>query len=424
MTSSLNSIPVTVSFTVILAGCIPYSVAVDKVFDGDSTANDFVEVYVYDQRFYSRAPLDGAFNVQQPGFSGFYASTLNSAVEYTWSDLVSALSLSSVFPTVPSTWNPRNTVFDQVSGARVIDAIAETLRLVIGYDPSTNVLLAYPPAAMSSVNLSLLTTVDKYKLGGRASVRATKKLPGIYRVVFKYYNSGADPYMYRYYTKDVTGTLGGSASNIYVIHVGEYAIPHGDSTAAADIIAADVAARTEAFLSTTPDEALYAGWIPFQTDGHIRAVRWFSTREGAFTAIRMNSDRDFFPTDTYRKTLDAVSNQLVIGLGGQQSEMGLAGSRLLWPSSGGGSSGAMIPVLVNPNGTDGDGLPTYDLYALTDVGLVTPLNLSGPLPPLDSRMRGWVGIVITAAASGTVGVAYYRSGVIVLDHCPETGCVA
>jgi hypothetical protein len=90
----------------------------------------------------------------------------------------------------------------------------------------------------------------------------------------------------------------------------------------------------------------------------------------------------------------------------------------LMPSAG------TFPVLVNPNSTDGDGLPTYDLYALTDSGLTTRLNSAGPLPPLDSRMRGWTGIVITAAVSGSVGVAYYRDGVIVLDHCEETGCVA
>jgi hypothetical protein len=350
MTSSVavngSSVSSTVSFSVIVAGAVPYSVACDGLSDseGSRTQNDFVEVYVYDARFYMRTPIDFVVNVQQAGFSTFYPSTLNSGVEYTWAEAVAASTFSLTWPTLPTTWKPRNLIFDMVPVARLLDSIAETLRIIAGYSPFTNTVVMYAPGAESANNSSLLASTLPYKISGRPSDRHLKKMPGTYRVVFKYYST--DLFANRYYTKDVAGTLGGSASNVYVIHVGEYVALWNGATASnsaeLDAVAADIAARTEAFMSTTPDEAVYAGWWPFEVDGYIRAVRWYSTREGAFTAVRMNSDRDFFPADTQRKTLDAVANQLVTGLGGQQSGMALNGSRLVWPSgSGGGVSGTI-----------------------------------------------------------------------------------
>jgi len=77
------------------------------------------------------------------------------------------------------------------------------------------------------------------------------------------------------------------------------------------------------------------------------------------------------------------------------------------------------PVLVKANGTDGTNT-TYDLYALSDTGYVTKLNLAGALAPKCSRARWQTVLTVTAATDGTVGEAYYDStGAIQLYNCQE-----
>jgi hypothetical protein len=84
-----------------------------------------------------------------------------------------------------------------------------------------------------------------------------------------------------------------------------------------------------------------------------------------------------------------------------------------------------FPVLVHNNGGSAGNSTTlttyaYDLYALTDTGLTTKLNLSGAIQPVCSRAR-IILAQVTAAGSGSVGMAYYNaSGVIQLFDCQET----
>lgn len=88
------------------------------------------------------------------------------------------------------------------------------------------------------------------------------------------------------------------------------------------------------------------------------------------------------------------------------------------------AQGGVIPVLVKSNGgSDGtrDAYATwaYDLYAIGDTGYTTKLNTSGALQPLSSpaRIAKWS---VTKAADGSVGLALYQSGAIVLYSCQET----
>ena len=90
-----------------------------------------------------------------------------------------------------------------------------------------------------------------------------------------------------------------------------------------------------------------------------------------------------------------------------------------------GPSNPAFKVRVKSNGTDGGGLPLYDLYALADTGYATKLNLSGAMAPLDSRARWQTDVIPTAAPDGSVGDAFYAvDGTIRLDTCPETLCTS
>ena len=333
-----------VQIPVVLAGCVPYSVASDHNADGDNSAKDFVEAVVYDLRYYMQAPVNKAYNCGMPVL---FTSTLSGGTaEWTWTNAIADLGFDVLgWPSLPS-WNPRQLIFDQVPTGRAIDYIAESLRDVVGFNyassgaGSMSSLSAYVPGSMDPANAGQITAADAYKISGRASIRETKKLPSVYRCVFKVYDaSSSDPYANRYYTKDVAGS--GSGSYTYVIPIGEWTGLRVSgvvsNSATLDLVATDVAARTQAQISVVPDEATYVGWWPFFPDGAIRGVRWWSSDKGAFTTIRINSDRAFMPIDDARRSLIPVSNQLVLSVGLSQCAMGLAGARIMWPT--GGSSG-------------------------------------------------------------------------------------
>ncbi len=68
----------------------------------------------------------------------------------------------------------------------------------------------------------------------------------------------------------------------------------------------------------------------------------------------------------------------------------------------------------------------YDVYALTDGGFVTKLNLAGAIQPKCSRARQELGL-ITAAADGTEASCYYDDGGAIQifdlqEFGPSTAC--
>lgn len=97
---------------------------------------------------------------------------------------------------------------------------------------------------------------------------------------------------------------------------------------------------------------------------------------------------------------------------------------ILFAPLGASSGSVAFKVLLQQNGSDAFG-PLYDLFALSDTGLATPLNLAGPLAPQDGRARTLTGATIFPAPDGSVGDAWYDlTGAIQLDMAPETWCVS
>lgn len=92
------------------------------------------------------------------------------------------------------------------------------------------------------------------------------------------------------------------------------------------------------------------------------------------------------------------------------------------PRKPGGVAGN-FEVLVKANGTDSDGFPLYDLYALGDTAFANKLNSGDPLAPKDSRARVTSALTPIAAVDGTEGAAFTDAdGNIQLDSCQETVC--
>lgn len=85
---------------------------------------------------------------------------------------------------------------------------------------------------------------------------------------------------------------------------------------------------------------------------------------------------------------------------------------------GSGTNGDAQFLLVAQNGTDGDGNPTYDVFAQDDPGLTTPLN-SSPLAPECSRARWQVGATIIPASDGTMSLCHTIAGQIALFDLSE-----
>lgn len=325
---------------VVVAGAVPYSISTGA----DAQQKDFVEVYVYDMRYYLQAPKQIAINVQKDKFKDFYPSTLNSGNEYTWSGAITALELDGLnWPNLPTTWKPRNLIFNSVPKSRVADSIAQMLRLIIGYDPTvsdpvagslSDVLTAYEPGKVCDDNQALFDQYqDSLNASGADTDKSLVKLPGKYRVVFKGLNTdSSDLYANPVYQKDISAQ--GNPTNIYVIHVGEYVGLRANATwsnsSTLDTVAADIADRTDVLLQQASAEFTYYGWLPFQTDGYVRAIRWWQNGKGAFTTIRCNNDTDFYAIEDMRRTAQALSNQLIEGLGSTTVALGSSSTRLVW----------------------------------------------------------------------------------------------
>ena len=151
-----------VKFKVVVVGAL--ALVTSAGGDGD---NDFVSVVVRDKRLTDTSPKDGAFNVQKStpvnGFldtgnnSDFYPNTLLSGSQYTWPQLVNQMEFPDISGVAPTTWKPRNMVFDGVPHNRIADQIAASLFLVVGWDYDQNQITWANPGTDTTDNALLFS---------------------------------------------------------------------------------------------------------------------------------------------------------------------------------------------------------------------------------------------------------------------------
>lgn len=401
-----------VELDVVVGGWLPLSTDVT----GDNP-NDVVRVVVHDKRVRHAEKVEKFYNVQREGFPtqspadelDFYPSTLNSGSFWDWAGLIGNLELpgNPTLASAPTTWKPRNLILDGVPMGRALDDVAARLFVVVGYKWADDAYTLDVPGAQAADNNTVATAAADYAIGSTADARRNpKRLPGKIMVRFPVHADGADdPYTSnnRYYEKETTNATGDPATHSKgVLHVGEYVALRDTGSGGGivnqtelDAVAADVAVRWVNFTKQVPGGQTYAGIWPFHPDGKIRGVRWVSTRHGATTELRYNNDRDWNAITDFARTVDNLSNQLIVGYGGSFVGLGLGGTRYVR----GGSSQLFLVQLVADEDTD-----LYDVYPFTDT-----MHVATPIATAVEPEYRPLGSAAGFAEYATTGIGYYDS---------------
>lgn len=352
-----------IEMTVHVMGAVPVTVAAS-----DDRGKDMVEVVIRDGRYKLDSYVNERFNCLKAPFrlgggtthaaADFVSGSLLAGAEYTWAQAITALELPAL-PANPS-WKPRNLLFDGVPRGRVADAVAGQLHLVVGYNwrlagEEKARINFNNPGGISATNDALFQKARRYVIGGQDALRNPIRLPDRFVVRFPAYDisSPGDSLSHREYTKTVmTGT--GLSQHDQPLHVGGHIAIRQGSTAPLnqtelDAIAADIASRRLAFMQTDVSLWRISGLWPFTPDGAIRAVMWASeppgplNEGGAYTVLKFNNDEDFDQLADMRRTMDAVSNQLVVGIGSLNTSLeGGNGQRRVWDTAATNSFWAKI----------------------------------------------------------------------------------
>jgi len=357
-----------ISFSVCLAGAIPY-VTSPTASDGNPASTqsfaNMVEAIVFDNRWQLTDPISNYLNVQQQWFpysgSGwttpiFYKETANGdmTTAWQWSDVCTQLNVDPEIPDpVPSSWKPRNMIYDNVAEGKVLDDVAGQLFLVVGFsDDSYTTTDFYNPgksqggnSQSDSGNTATLQQASNYIIAGQDWVRNSSRFPNKLGVTFPVYSGSSDPYSdisadptsgnnTRCYEVDVNQTgEGGSQTFTVPMTYGNFvAIYSGGSvanTSELTTVANDVGGRWYTMMQLKMSEKKYAGIWPFVPDGLVRGIQWVSNANGATTTIRFNDERDFSPAMEPMRAVDSISNQLIIGMGTTQSTTAPQGSRFI-----------------------------------------------------------------------------------------------
>lgn len=368
-----------ITLNVVVAGAATAFPAIER-------ADDLVKVVVFDVRAKLVRPMIRAYNVARLGVHppAFYRSTTFGAdgtTQFTWEQLLTDLEVNVDNATLPTAWKPRNTFWDNVPKARIVDDVAGRLYLIAGFD-GTNVKLYDPGTASDENDLPDVAMHAIEGSGGLTARNLKARIPGVMQVTFTGNAPGADdPYKVssRFYTKDVTNSVGDS-NLTQSLHVGEYqGLYENDAwtnQAELDAVATDIAARHIAAMSADISDATYAGIWPFKLDGEIRAVRWISNAQGARTIVRKNNDRDFSEIAQLGRANETIQNLLVAGLGDTRTSLSPGGTRFV--TAAGDSS---VVVKLTGNRSDGgeyNGRIGYGAMTSTNGNLNMPEAYSFP----------------------------------------------
>ncbi|MGD0767462.1 MAG: hypothetical protein ABSB42_04480 [Tepidisphaeraceae bacterium] len=421
-----------ISFSVCLAAAIPY-VTGPTASDGNTASTqsfaNMVEAIVFDNRWQLTDPITCALNVHQQGFpySGtgssatpiYYPKTTNNGTAWNWSDVCTQLNVDPDIPDpVPSSWKPRNMIFDNVAEGKVLDDVAGQLFLVVGFsDNSYTTTDFYNPGQSTggssqsdSGNTQTLQDASNYIIQGQDWIRNDSRFPSKVGVTFKVNNQDNpfDPYSdisddptsgnnTRCYEVDVSQPGEGGSQNftLPMMYGNFVAIRSGGSvtnTSELSTVANDVGGRYYTMTQLKMSEKKYAGIWPFVPDGLVRGVQWVSDAKGAVTTVRFNDQRDFCPAMEPMRAVESISNQLVIGMGTTNTASTPQGSRLLFgtgelvlvaiigaESGGGYYKGSILYGVSNGgNGGSNGNPPGFDTFQLQSQ--VNQSACDGPAP--------------------------------------------
>ena len=316
-----------------------------------------VEAVFYDNRSsYLSTMIPGSktgYNVVDPSDGTTYPSTQNTGVDWTWADIATDLGFDFAEAV---TWPAKNLVFDGYTTLRAIDAIASTIKEVVGFDWTTGAMTMYAPATMSAGNSTLYAKAAGYIIGGGTSERNPGRKPATVRYMFRIVQTDgqpADPMdpALRWHSIDTATGIAGASGTMPLILPNVAVKTSGSITNTSDLAAAasDIHARIVAGYNATLQETVYAGLWPFTIDGAIQGIRWISDAAGARTVVRFNFPDEFLPWDAGHLAYELMQPTRVSGTGDIGTTAGPAGA-IAW-SVGGEEGTAVTPYYLDCAGS-------------------------------------------------------------------------
>ncbi len=269
------------TINVYVLSCVPYNWA-------DVAAGDrLVVVMIVDKRYAEDASITLKFNCQKPGFTytgsspDFDDETLESGTtEFTWDQVFANMSFPTSPVTLPTTYKPRNLIFDGWQSHRVLDYLASLTHSVVGWSYEDDDFTLHDPGIPTAENTALISSADSAGLvigGGGGNLNA-RRLPNKFKAIFNAINGDTPDshFLQRQYTKDVTTS--GTSVRTVPLHIGTHPATYAGGafkdTATLDAVASSVANRAYSFISVSAETADYGAIIPFHPDGKIRSILW------------------------------------------------------------------------------------------------------------------------------------------------------
>jgi hypothetical protein len=377
-----------------------------------STTAAMVIVMVFDRRVLLTQTVNQSFNVQQSPITGtnFYSTTLDGGSQYTWAEVITALSAPSL-PANPS-WNPRNLIYDGMTQAKVWDDIANRLYLVSGYDWNVSgTVKFYAPGSSSGNNSSVGPYAAPFKdLGGKWT-RNPNRMPTAIDVVFRlisqdpsnpFPSSGSSGRQFIVAVSN-SSSSSGSAGFTLPLSIGDYVgiyTSSGGVTNSSELttVANDMGARALAAMQADLGEQRYIGIWPFDLDGEIRGIIWQFARDGGTTTVYYSDKRDYYFDLELARAVDTVSNELIVSGGTSQVVAGPNGQRMLYTSEGQRVGVCNVSQTGGSAGTNGSAYCTYSYNATALSG--------GTVLGTNAIPKGYRPLQVQTTA-GHLGLYYY-----------------
>ena len=411
--------------------CVAATPFVTHITDSaDVFDNSMLEVVFYDRRFrlWVYESIEKAYNchkmelkvIDDPANPGtdievpdFYENTINPLTdeEFTWDELF--VDLNQYFEpdesfTPPTTFKPKNIVFDKINVGEAADILADILKVSMAWNPQTQRYRIFEYGSEWDRNEGGNTEFNRSLIDNERTLRLEERLPGTIQGVFRSnVIDEEDPYSARYFDS-IFDTGVGTSAFIDTLHVGYYLAlldKEGFITNQAELdavtawIGTRVIRRDDTDVHGDQESALIVDYLP---DGLHSRMRWTFNAQQVGTVQRLNNEEPLIPVPGVTPiSLQGYAQTLV--------EKGLADRWFVFGSAGKGST--FFPALLNSYSKVAGLENTWDydvVRAFYDAseGVWAPIVGEKPITLRNGIERGNDGTAVESCGVDTEGPSY------------------